>query len=141
MQNSILHALTLNRKVALSCYKYLLRTKGMVCHLHFPAEETRTIFGWEDIVAHEETDCPCGVCKRLLCYNIFQETEIGGEDYSAFMNDAYILTEYDNALPIQTLVDIEFFGNVLSFKVDSHQNYIPHIKEQLFIKNMLVPAT
>ena len=44
-------------------------------------------------------------------------------------------------LPLQTLIEINFYGKRMYYKVDDHRNLTPTVTEQLFVKNILVPAT
>ena len=62
------------------------------------------------------------------------------EDFDTFI-DAYALTLWEDKIPQQSLIEVQFCGRSMSFKVDTHRNLMPSTCEQLFIKNMLVPAT
>ena len=62
-------------------------------------------------------------------------------DYDTFDTDAFALTLYEEKLPISTIVEVNFYGRHMNFKVDEHRSLVPSVSEQLFIKNILVPAT
>lgn len=136
VSNTLYNLLILNRKTALSTYNRLKNLKGLLCDIQRPVTNG-TIFGLEDLV---EYDAEVIQREKLLLVNIFQEGEQGMEGFDTFI-DAYALTSWDDKLPLQTLIRVDFCGRSMSFKVDTHRNITPAMCEQLFIKNMLVPAT
>ena len=139
MQNistSLYKVLKLNKVAATSAYNRLKKLKGLWCDVKRPIT-SGTIFGLEDLV---EYDPLVKTREQLLIFGIFQEGEQGMEGYDAFI-DAYVLTLWKDKLPLQTLIEVDFCGRNMSFKVDTHRNVSPTVCEQLFIKNMLVAAT
>ena len=66
---------------------------------------------------------------------------MGDNDFDSFNTEAYCLTRADETLPLATIIEIDFYGRKMYFKVDDHRNLTPSVTEQLFIKNILVPAT
>ena len=97
-----------------------------------------SIFGYEDKVAHDRVD---EYETTLLIFNVFREGYMGENDFDTFNTEAYALTRKDDVLPIGTHIEVDFYGRKMYFKVDDHKNLTPTVTEQLFIKNMLVPAT
>ena len=136
VSNTLYNLLVLNRKTALSTYKRLKNLKGLWSDIQRPVTNG-SIFGLEDLVEYDEE---VKQREKLLLINIFQEGEQGMEGYDTFI-DAYALTSWDDRLPLQTLIRVDFCGRSMTFKVDTHRNVTPAMCEQLFIKNMLVPAT
>lgn len=148
MDTSIYKLLNLNSKASKSVYNLLVKIKGLNCKVTCPADKVNkhdnyehglrgSIFGLEDITEYEVVD---SYDKRLLLFNIFQEGSQGMEDYDTFL-DCFCLTLNTEKLPLQTIIEVNFYGRSMSFKVDDHRNLFPNVGEQLFIKNMLVPAT
>jgi hypothetical protein len=128
--------LEVNKRTAIKVFNLLKRLKGMNCVVKTPITKG-SIFGLEDIVEYDDIDT---YEVKLLIFNLFQEGSIGMDNFDTFL-DCYALTEYDKALPLQSLVYIEFYGRQMVMKVDDHRNVTPSIHEQLFVKNILVPAT
>ena len=133
---SLYNVLNLNRVAAIAAYKKLVNVKGLWCNVQRPVTNG-TIFGLEDLVEYDEL---VKQRERHLVFGIFQEAEQGMEGYDAFV-EAYVLTLWDNKLPLQTLIEVDFCGRQMSFKVDTHRNVMPHVRKHVFIKNMLVAAT
>ena len=77
----------------------------------------------------------------MLIFNLFQETYAGDDGYDAFTSNTFCLTQTKQKLPLQTLIEINFFGKKLYYKVDDHKTLTPTVVDQLFVKNILVPAT
>lgn len=100
--------------------------------------EFGSIFGWEDKVEHDIYD---SYETTLLLFNLFREGYAGGDEFDAFGTEAYCLTRYNDKLPLGTIIEVDFFGRKAHYKVDDHKNLTPSVTEQLFIKNLLVPAT
>lgn len=136
VSNSLYNIMKMNRKAALSAYQRLKSLKGLWCDIYRPTTNG-SIFGLEDLVEYDEM---VKERDKLLLVNLFQETEQGMEGYDTFI-DAHIITSWDDKLPLQTLVRVDFCGRSMSFKVDHHRNVTPSVCEQLFVKNMLVAAT
>lgn len=134
--DTIYKLLNANRNTSIALYNKLLDLKGIECTVQKPVKQD-SIFGLEDVVQYDEL---VKEKKKLLVYGIFQESEIGDTEFDTFI-DSYVLTLWEDKLPQQTLVIVEFCNRKMSFKVDTHRNISPHNCEQLFIKNMLVPAT
>lgn len=137
MESTIYNLLNANKKAAIASYNVLKKLKGLWCVIRTPVTEG-SIFGKEDIVEYDEF---VKDKKQLLLFGIFTEGMIGAEEYDTFIEGAYALTLYDERLPLQTLVEVNFCNRYMMFKVDEHKNVLPTTCEQLFIKNMLVPAT
>lgn len=78
---------------------------------------------------------------KLLIFNIFQEGYMGDDEFDSFTSNAFCLTTMKDRLPLQTLIEVNFYGRKVFYKVDDHRNLTPSVTEQLFIKNILVPAT
>ena len=146
---SIYRLLTLNKNAAISTYNRLLRIKGLDCIVRPPVREVQpfrqyepgqfgSIFGLEDKVEHSTDDA---YPKRLLIFNLMREGYAGGNDFDTFNTEAFCLTKANEILPKGTDIEIDFYGRKMWMKVDDHKNLTPHITEQLFIKNILVPAT
>ena len=129
--------LKLSKKLATAYYKTLLRLKGMNCIIRKPVEKG-SIFGLEDVVNYDEM---VKDSRKLLLYGIFQEGMQGMQEFDTFIEGAYALTLWKDKLPLQTQIEVQFCGNIMTFKVDEHRNVQPSVCGHLFIKNMLVPAT
>lgn len=127
-----------NRKAALSVFNKLLRIKGITCDIYYPVKNN-SIFNLEDSLI-EYNGVP-DETKKLLVFNIFQESFIGQDEFDPFTNEAFVLTTFEDKLPLQTKIILNFMGRKLSYKIDDHRNLVPHIKEQLLIKNIVVPLT
>ena len=136
METTIYNLLHKNRSLAIAYYKVLKKLKGFTCVIKRPITEG-SIFGKEDIVEYDDT---VREVKQLLLFGIFQEAEQGMEEFDTFI-DAYALTLWNERLPQQTIIEVEFCNRIMTFKVDTHRNVTPSTCNQLFIKNMLVPAT
>lgn len=136
METTIYNLLQKNRSLAIAYYKVLKKLKGFTCIIKEPITEG-SIFGKEDIVEYDEM---ISKKSRLLLFGIFQEAEQGMEEFDTFI-DAYALTLWNERLPQQTIIEVEFCNRIMTFKVDTHRNVTPSTCNQLFIKNMLVPAT
>lgn len=147
--NAIYKLLTLNKNTADAVYERLLGLKGLECVIHPPREDYQpfqqhepgslgSIFGLEDKVEHDVVD---SYPKKLLVFNLFREGYSGENEYDSFIPDAYCLTRFSEKLALATEIEIDFYGRKMFFKVDDHKNLTPSATEQLFIKNMLVPAT
>lgn len=136
VSNSVYKLLMINRKTALASYKRLKKLKGLWCEIQRPVTNG-TIFGLEDLVEYDEE---VKEKDKLLLVNIFQEGEQGMEGYDTFI-DAYAITSWEDKLPLQTLIRVDFCGRSMTFKVDTHRNITPALCEHLFVKNMLVAAT
>lgn len=146
--DAIYKLLTLNKNAADSIYERLKRIKGLKCIVREPLPSMQpfkqfesgqfgSIFGMEDKVEVREKGRP----ETLLIFNIFKEGYGVGDEYDSFTTDSFCLTRNNERLPIGTQIEVDFYGKKLYFKVDDHKNLTPHITEQLFIKNILVPAT
>lgn len=149
MEQAVYRLLTLNRNAAMSAYKMLKRLKGLNCVVRKPSIEAQpvrqyeeghrgSIFGLEDITDYEEFE---KYPDKLLIFNIFQEGYAGDDEYDTFIANTYCLTPATEKLPLQTLIEVNFFGKRMNFKVDDHRGLTPSVVDQLFIKNILVPAT
>lgn len=136
--NAIYKFLTLNRNASISTFNKLVRLKGFECKVILPQEDGQSIFGLEDLVL---LDFENAQTMQLLVFNVTQEDFVGMEGYDAFMDGCFVLTRYEDRFPLQTIIQVNFYGRLLTYKVDDHKNLTPHITEQLFIKNMLVAAT
>jgi len=146
---SVYRLLTLNKNAANSIFERLRRIKGIKCIVHPPEpdiqpfeqyepDENGSIFGWEDKVRHADSD---SYEDTLLLFNIFREGYMGGDDFDPFNTEAYCLTKMEEVLPLATIIEADFYGRKMWLKVDDHKNLTPTVTEQLFIKNLLVPAT
>ena len=135
--DTIYHLLKANRKISLASYKKLRNLKGLWCYVKCPVT-SGTIFGKEDLVEYDES-----LTKKvkLLIFGLFQEGSQGMYDYDTFIDGCFALTTYEEKLPLQTLIEVDFCNRRMTFKVDDHRNIMPSMCEQLFIKNVLVPAT
>lgn len=150
MLDSVYKLLTLNRNAAISTFKLLKKLKGLDCIVWIPARDAQpskqyeegrrgSIFGYEDLVAYEEYE---SYADTLLIFNLFQEGFAGmGDDFDTFTSNTYCLTLGSERLPLQTIIEINFYGKRMNYKVDDHKSLYPSVVEQLFIKNILVPAT
>ena len=128
--------LRLNKNISLSVFNTLKALKGLNCIIRKPVEKS-SIFGLEDLVEYDEK---VYTEEKLLLFGLFQEASQGMQDFDAFI-EAYALTTYKERLPLQTLITVNFCNREMSFKVDDHKNLFPSVCEQVFIKNILVPAT
>ena len=146
--NGIYKLLTVNKNAANSVFERSKRIKGLKCIVREPLPDMQpfkqyesdhfgSIFGMEDKVEIDEKGYPA----TLLMFNLFKEGYVGDTDFDSFNTEAFCLTRYQDKLPIGTNIEVDFYGRKLYFKVDDHKNFSPHVTEQLFIKNMLVPAT
>ena len=128
--------LAVNNKYAVSAYKVQRRIKGLYCKIYKPAKAT-SIFGQNGLVEYEEDY----IEEKFLVFNLFQESESGGLDFAPFLTDPYILTLYEEKLPLRAKVEVDFYGRKYFFTVDTHRSFTPHVEQQLFIGNMLVALT
>lgn len=146
---AIYKLLTLNKNAADSVFERLRKIKGLRCTVHPPRADVQpfdnyepgefgSIFGLEDKVEHDYNDAYETI---LLIFNVFREGYAGENDFDTFNTEAYVLTRANERLPLMTEIEVDFFGRKMWFKVDDHKNLTPSVTEQLFIKNMLVPAT
>jgi hypothetical protein len=103
-----------------------------------PSSEPHTIFGLEDLTDYEDWE---SYEDTLLLFNIFQEGYVGMDEFDTFVSNAYCLTTMQEKLPLQTLIEVNVYGRRMYFKVDDHRNLTASVTEQLFVKNILVPAT
>lgn len=149
MEQSVYRLLTLNRNAVISTFNRLKRIKGLECIITKPCTDNMpykqheigqrgSIFGLEDLVEYEEVE---GYPDRLLIFNLFKEGFSGFNDYDSFTTDTFALTLYEDKLPLTTLVEVNFYGRHMDFKVDDHKTLAPSVSEQVLIKNILVPAT
>ena len=149
MEQAVYKLLTLNKNAASSVYEMLKRLKGLKCIIRRPAISTqpvnqyqpgqnKSIFGLDDITDYEEWE---SYEDTLLIFNIFQEGYVGMDEFDTFTSNAYCLTTMKEKLPLQTLIEVNFYGKRMYYKVDDHRNLTPTVTEQLFVKNILVPAT
>lgn len=136
MKDSIYKLLQVNKNTSLAAYERLRKLKGFDCTVKIPTSEG-SIFGLEDLTEYDESNTHR---DKLLFFNLFQEASQGYDGYDSFI-EAYALTTFKERLPLQTIVEVEFFGRTMAFKVDDHKNVSPSIHEQLFVKNILVAAT
>ena len=138
MESTIYALLNCNKKASIAAYKILCKLKGLTCKIQTPVEK-KSIFGYDDVVDYDEFVTKK---KQLLVFGLFKEAGMGGyEEFDTFIDDVYVLTTWMERLPIQTLVEVSFCGKKMSFKVDDHRNAFPTTCQQLFIKNILRPAT
>lgn len=147
--NSVYKLLTLNKNAANSAYQRLLRIKGLKCKITEPARNFEpfrqhdpgrdgSIFGREDRVDYDKENT---YEKTLLIFNVFQEGFAGTNEFDTFTSNTFCLTRADEQLPIQTQIEVNFYGRKMYFKVDDKKNLTPSVTEQLFIKHILVPQT
>lgn len=136
MEPSIYNVLSKSKKASLASFNKLRDLKGLICLVKRPVHEG-SIFGLEDIVEYDEMVV---TKEKLLLFGIFQEGEQGIEEFDTFV-ESYALTTWDEKLPLQTEIEVQFCGRTMTFKVDTHRNVTPSVCGHLFIKNMLVPAT
>lgn len=136
MESTIYNLMLKNRNASIKAFKVAKETKGLWCVIKEPVD-TPSIFGLEDVADYDELKVRR---EKLLLYGIFQEGEQGMQEYDTFI-DAYALTLWEDRLPQQTLIEVQFCNRTMTFKVDTHRNVTPSTCKQLFIKNMLVPAT
>lgn len=137
MQGTIYNLFNANKKASLAVYKTLKKLKGFNCIVKTPINQG-SIFGREDLVEYDEF---VKSEKTLLLFGIFGEGTMGGQDFDTFIDGAFALTLWDDKIPLQSLIEVNFCGRYMTFKVDDHRNLLPTTCEQLFIKNILVPAT
>ena len=137
--HSVYKLLNANKKAAHSIYKTLLKVKGLSCYVNEPMKQG-SIFGLEDLVDYDEQ---ASYEKKLLVFNIFQGGFTGESEFDPFysQNQTFILTPFNEQLPLQTKVTIDFLGKQLNMKVDDHMALTPDVAEPLFVKNILVAAT
>ena len=135
--DTIYRLLRASKKVAIATYNILLKFKGLNCVVSEPVSQ-ESIFGLEDVTNYDEL---VKKNRKLLLYGIFQEGMQGMQEFDTFIEGAYALTLWNDKLPLQTQIEVEFCGNIMTFKVDEHRNVQPSVCGQTFIKNMLVPAT
>lgn len=149
MEQAVYRLLTLNKNAANSVFNMLKKIKGLQCKIYLPsidnqpvnqyeAGRNRSIFGLEALADYEPEEY---YEDKLLIFNIFQEGYMGDEDFDSFTSNAFCLTTMKDRLPLQTLIEVNFYGRKVFYKVDDHRNLTPSVTEQLFIKNILVPAT
>lgn len=149
MEQAVYRLLTLNKNAATSTFNMLKKLKGLSCIVRKPALQTQpvkqyetganhSIFGLEDLTDYENWE---SYEDKLLIFNIFQEGYAGGDDFDTFTSNTFCLTTNEEKLPLQTIIEINFYGRKMFYKVDDHKNLTPSVVEQLFIKNILVPAT
>ena len=148
--DGIYKLLTVNKNAANAVFERLKAVKGLRCVISFPRPDFQpfrqhepgefgSIFGLEDKVEHLEDG---KIATKLLIFNIFREGYMGDNDFDSFSTtDAFCLTQANKVLPLATHIEVDFYGRKMYFKVDDHKNLTPSVTEQLFIKNMLVPAT
>ena len=55
--------------------------------------------------------------------------------------NTFCLTRVKDQLPLQTQIEVNFYGRKMYYKVDDKKNLTPSVTEQLFIKHILVPQT
>ena len=135
--DTIYKLIKVNKNTATKVFKRLRKLKGLRVKITPPVNHSGSIFGLEDIVEYEEKT---SYKTKLLLFGIFQEASQGMQEFDTFI-EAYALTTYKQRLPLQTKIEVNFCGRRMTFKVDDHRNVSPSLCEQLFIKNMLVPAT
>lgn len=130
--------LTINRNMALKSFNIALNLKGLNCILVYPIENDSPIGLDDSIVNYNET---APEEKKMLIFNLFQENFQGGNEFDPFIDDVFILTKYEDKLPLQTKVRILLGTRTIEMKVDDVRNLSPHVTEQLFVKNILVALT
>ena len=149
MEQALYKLLTLNKNAATSVFELLKKVKGLKCIVRKPALDTQpvkqyevgqnhSIFGLEDLTDYEDWE---SYTDTLLLFNLFQEGYPGEEEFDTFTSNAFCLTTFKEKLPLQTIIEVNFYGRKMFYKVDDHRNLTPSVVEQLFIKNILVPAT
>ena len=149
MEQAVYKLLTLNKNAATSVFNMLKKIKGLQCKIYLPSIDNqpvnqyetgrnRSIFGLEALVDYETEEY---YDDKLLIFNIFQEGYMGDDEFDSFTSNAFCLTTMKDKLPLQTLIEVNFYGRKVFYKVDDHRNLTPSVTEQLFIKNILVPAT
>ena len=149
MEESVYRLLTLNRNAALEVYDYLKTVKGFNCTVRIPHDDSlpfrqyeegtnRSIFGLEDLTDYDEDKT---YTATLLIFNMFEEGSAGYDEFDTFTPNTFCLTTLEERLPLQAQIEINIYGRRMYFKVDDHKTLSPDIVEQLFVKNMLVPAT
>ena len=136
MEASIYNLLHRSRNASLASFEKLKELKGLICVVKRPVSNG-SIFGLEDLVDYDEM---VSSTEKLLLFGIFQEGEQGMEEFDTFL-EAYALTTWEEKLPLQTEIEVQFCGRTMTFKVDTHRNVTPSVCGHLFIKNMLVAAT
>lgn len=149
MDNAIYKMLLYNKNAVVSTFEKLKKLKGLNCIITKPLENYQpydqyeegrkgSIFGLEDLV---ELDHSNSYPDKLLIFNLFQETSAGYDGFDSFIDNAYCLTLFEERFPLQTLIEIDFYGRKMYYKVDDHRNLSPSVVDQLLIKNILIPAT
>lgn len=149
MEQAVYKLLTLNKNAAMSAFKFLRRIKGLKCVVRKPAIDYQpyrqheigrrgSIFGQEDLVEYEQWET---YNDKLLIFNLFKEGYAGWEEYDTFGSDIFCLTPVEEKLPLQTEIEVDFYGKTMTYRVDEHMNLSPTVVDQLFIKHKLVPAT
>ncbi len=150
MEQAVYKLLTLNRNSMISAFQKLKKLKGLSCIIYPPDmdnqpynqqyEEGRrmSIFGLEDLADYEIKE---QYSDKLLIFNLFQEGFAGQDEFDAFSSTAYCLSLAQDRLPLQTLIEINFYGRKMFMKVDDHKGLCPSVTDQLLIKNTLVAAT
>lgn len=149
MEQAVYKLLTLNKNAATSVFNMLKKIKGLQCKIYLPSIDNqpvnqyetgrnRSIFGLEALADYESEEY---YEDKLLIFNIFQEGYMGDDEFDSFTSNAFCLTTMKERLPLQTLIEVNFYGRKVFYKVDDHRNLTPSVTEQLFIKNILVPAT
>lgn len=149
MEQAVYRLLTLNKNAANSAFEMLKRIKGLKCKIKKPSldaqpvhqyeqGEHHSIFGLEDLTDYDEWE---EYTDTLLIFNILQEGFAGTDEYDTFTTNTFCLTRHEDRLPLQTVIEVNFYGRKMYFKVDDHKNLTGTVTEQLFIKNLLVPAT
>ena len=149
MEQAVYRLLTLNKNAAMSAFKMLKRLKGLKCRVFKPMVDTqptrqyeegrnRNIFGLEGRTDYDDSE---SYEDTLLIFNVFQEGYAGYDEFDTFTTNSFCLTTADERLPLQTEIEVNFYGRKMWFKVDDHKTLSPSVVEQLFIKNILVPAT
>ena len=140
-KDAVYKLLNLHKATSTTTFHKLRKLKGLDCFIHPPVTNggvtEGSIFGLEDLVEYEDEDI---YPEKVLIFNLFQEGTLGMDQYDTF-NECYALTLYDEKYSLQTLIEVDFYGRTMTFKVDDHRNITPTIGEQLFVKNILVPAT
>lgn len=137
MSNTLYNMLQANRIISIKVFEKLVELKGLQCVIKEPVTQG-SIFGKEDLVDYDEF---VKKERKLLLFGIFTESSMGGIEYDTFMDNCFALTLYKDRIPLQSIIEVNFCGRYMSFKVDDHKNLYPTLCEQTFIKNLLVPAT
>ena len=149
MEQAVYRLLTLNKNAAMSAYRMLKRIKGLKCRVFKPQVDYEprrqyepgrngSIFGLEGRTDYDDNE---SYEDTLLIFNVFQEGYAGYDEFDTFTTNTFCLTTADERLPLQTEIEVNFYGKKMWFKVDDHKTLSPSVVEQLFIKNVLVPAT